>query len=61
MKAICSAFICICDETLMGCSRYEIIRSADIDDDDDDDDDVSVNTVDMASDASIVLLYMTAA
>lgn len=53
MKAICSAFICMCDETLMGCCRYEMTRSFV-----DDDDDVTVDAVDMDSDASILLQSM---
>ena len=54
MKVICSAFICMCDETLMGCCRYEMTRSFD----DDDDDDVTVDAVDMDSDSSILLQSM---
>ena len=54
MKEICSSFICMCDDTLMGCCRYDMMRSVDDNNDDDDDDDVTVDTEDIDSDASIL-------
>ena len=40
MKVICSVFICIWEDTLMGCCRYMMTRSDEEDDDDDEEDDV---------------------